>query len=82
MSSLIPTLSILVLYFVKRQLVRLGLLIVFTTTFSLTLAWFTEARKVEIFSAVAAFAAVEVVFIGTSGQGPSGQGENLGGMGG
>ncbi|XPS92847.1 hypothetical protein M3J09_002224 [Ascochyta lentis] len=65
-SSLLPTLVILALYFVKRMIVRIGLVIMFTAVFSIALAWFTDARKVEIFSATAAFAAVEVVFIGSS----------------
>ncbi|OCL00017.1 uncharacterized protein K441DRAFT_627195 [Cenococcum geophilum 1.58] len=66
LSSLLPTLVILVLFFVKRMLVRIGLVIVFTAVFSLTLSLLTEARKVEIFSATAAFAAVEVVFVGST----------------
>jgi hypothetical protein len=45
---------------------RIGLVIVFTTLFALSLALFTGARKVEIFSATAAFAAVEVVYIGST----------------
>ena len=53
-ASLVPTLSVLVLYFVKNPVVRLGLLIVFTGVFSASLATFTSARKIEIFSAVAA----------------------------
>jgi uncharacterized protein DUF6594 len=83
LSSTLPTLVILVLYFVKRMIVRIGLVIVFTAVFSTALAVFTTASKVEIFSATAAyvclysdkrtklialvsFAAVEVVFIGSS----------------
>ncbi|KAH4014499.1 hypothetical protein HBI70_177620 [Parastagonospora nodorum] len=65
-SSILPTLVILGLYFVKRMIVRIGLVILFTAIFSVALAVFTSARKVEIFSATAAFAAVEVVFIGSS----------------
>ncbi|KAH4343655.1 hypothetical protein HBH98_145270 [Parastagonospora nodorum] len=65
-SSILPTLIILGLYFVKRMIVRIGLVILFTAIFSVALAVFTSACKVEIFSATAAFAAVEVVFIGSS----------------
>lgn len=54
LSSILPTLAILVLYFVKRMIVRIGLVILFTATFSVTVAWFTAARKVDIFSATAA----------------------------
>lgn len=53
-SSLLPTMVILVLYFVNRLLVRIGLVIVFTAMFSLALSTFTEANKVENFSATAA----------------------------
>jgi hypothetical protein len=53
-SSILPTIVILVLYFVKRMIVRIGLVIIFTAIFSIALAIFTAARKVEIFSATAA----------------------------
>lgn len=56
---------VLVLYFVNSMLIRIGLVILFTTIFSVALALFTGAKKIEIFSATAAFAAVEVVFIGS-----------------
>lgn len=48
------------------MLVRIGLVIIFTAVFLLTLSIFTEARKVEVFSATAAFTAVEVVFVGST----------------
>lgn len=83
LSSLLPTLAILIFYFIKSMLIRIVLTIVFTAMFSLALSVFTDARKVEIFSATAAyvshktelyipanqlirFAAVEVVFVGSS----------------
>lgn len=54
LSSLLPTLAILVFYFIKSMLIRILLTIIFTAMFSLALSVFTEARKVEIFSATAA----------------------------
>ena len=54
LGSLLPTIAILVLYFVKQMLLRIGLVIVFTSIFSLALSLFTEAKRVEIFSATAA----------------------------
>ncbi|KAL9614980.1 MAG: hypothetical protein Q9204_008795 [Flavoplaca sp. TL-2023a] len=54
LSSLLPTLAILVFYFIKSMLIRIVLTIIFTAMFSLALSVFTEARKVEIFSATAA----------------------------
>ena len=53
-ASLVPTVSVLVLYFIENMLVRIGLLVVFTAVFSAALALFTSARKIEIFSAIAA----------------------------
>jgi hypothetical protein len=53
-SSILPTLVILALYFVERMIVRIGLMIFFTAVFSIALAVFTDARKIEIFSATAA----------------------------
>ena len=66
MSAIIPTVAILTLHFVHRMIHRIGLVIVFTTVFAITLALFTGAKKVEVFSATAAFAAVEVVYIGST----------------
>jgi hypothetical protein len=48
------------------MIVRIGLMIVFTAIFSVSLAVLTEAKRAEIFAATAAFAAVEVVFIGST----------------
>ncbi|KAK8006695.1 hypothetical protein PG991_012992 [Apiospora marii] len=66
LSSTLPTLAILALYFVRDMVTRMGLVILFTTIFSIALAIFTDAKKIEIFSATAAFAAVEVVYIGST----------------
>lgn len=53
-ASLAPTISALVLYFIKNMLVRIGPLVVFTAVFSAALVVFTKDRKIEIFSAIAA----------------------------
>ncbi|KAF4437647.1 hypothetical protein F53441_12982 [Fusarium austroafricanum] len=66
LASLFPTTMILILYFVKRMLVRIGLVIIFTTLFSVVMSFYPGAKKGEVFAAVAAFAAVEVVFIGST----------------
>jgi len=65
-SSLAPLVSIIVLSFVRNERARLGIVCAFTILFSFTLAIATKARRVEIFAATAAFASVQVVFIGTS----------------
>ncbi|KAK7980892.1 hypothetical protein PG989_013349 [Apiospora arundinis] len=66
LSSTLPTLAILVLYYVGDMVTRLGRLILFTTLFSIALTVFTDTGKFEIFSATAAFAATEVVYIGSA----------------
>lgn len=53
-ASLVPAISVVVLNYVTSQTIRLGLLVLFTALFSAALAVFTTARKIEIFSAVAA----------------------------
>ncbi|KAE9366532.1 hypothetical protein N431DRAFT_495012 [Stipitochalara longipes BDJ] len=65
-SSLAPLISIVVLSFVSSLRIRLGLVCVFTFLFAGCLAIATKARRVEIFAATAAFASVQVVFIGSS----------------
>lgn len=54
LSSLLPTTSILVLYFVKAPLARLAAVMVFTALFSLTLAIVAKARKADVFAATTA----------------------------
>ncbi|CAM1506500.1 Fc.00g061410.m01.CDS01 [Cosmosporella sp. VM-42] len=66
LSAVLPMIAILALYFVHSMIKRIGLVIVFTTIFSVTLAIFTGAKKAEIFAATATFAAVEVVYIGST----------------
>ncbi|KUJ17056.1 uncharacterized protein LY89DRAFT_718744 [Mollisia scopiformis] len=65
-SSFAPLLSIVVLSFVSNAKARLGLVCAFTILFTCCLAVATKARRVEIFAASAAFASVQVVFIGSS----------------
>ncbi|KAH0539050.1 hypothetical protein FGG08_004396 [Glutinoglossum americanum] len=66
-SSLLPTVSIFVLYFLNSLLARLGAIMVFSFLFSSSLALFTAARRVEVFAATAAFSSVQVVFVGSTG---------------
>ncbi|KAK7987084.1 hypothetical protein PG988_002072 [Apiospora saccharicola] len=65
-SSLLPMLSIVALFYVEDTLARLGLVCAFTVVFSLFMFVTTQCRRVEIFAATAAFASVQVVFIGTT----------------
>ncbi|KAI0556222.1 hypothetical protein F4679DRAFT_24274 [Xylaria curta] len=65
-ASLLPILAIVVLYFVENQSSRLGLVGLFSVAFSSALWFMNDGELVEVFSATSAFAAVQVVFIGTS----------------
>ncbi|KAH0159314.1 hypothetical protein KCU67_g7170, partial [Aureobasidium melanogenum] len=71
-SSLIPSLAIVVLYFIHSLLARIFVAMGLSFLFSITLALLTSARAAEIFASTAAFAAVLVVFIGSTSIGPSG----------
>ncbi|PVH73724.1 hypothetical protein DL98DRAFT_606338 [Cadophora sp. DSE1049] len=55
--------AIMALYFVKPIGVRLGIVGVFTLLFAASIALLTHARRVEVYGATAAYAAVLVVFI-------------------
>ncbi|KAG4435317.1 hypothetical protein IFR05_009206 [Cadophora sp. M221] len=66
LSSLIPIAAIIVLSFVKNMTARLGIVSAFTAVFSVSLSLVTEGKRVEIFAATAAFASVQVVFIGST----------------
>ncbi|CZR67327.1 uncharacterized protein PAC_17226 [Phialocephala subalpina] len=70
-SSLTPMISVVALYFMNSMKTRLGFVCLFTLIFSFTLALATQARRIEIFAATAAFASVQVVFVGSVGT-PSG----------
>jgi hypothetical protein len=60
-----PIASIVALYFIETEGGRIGATAGFTILFALVLATCTNARRLEIAASTAAFAAVEVVFIGS-----------------
>ncbi|KAG9234546.1 hypothetical protein BJ875DRAFT_376161 [Amylocarpus encephaloides] len=62
----LPVLSMSILYSVGPMAQRLGIIGVLTTAFSLCMGLITTASVEGIFAATAAFAAVQVVFVGTS----------------
>ncbi|KAJ8133163.1 hypothetical protein O1611_g460 [Lasiodiplodia mahajangana] len=66
LSTIFPLISIPILYLVESMSIRLGLIVVFTSLFSLALLLASNARRVEIFMASSAFAAVQVVFVGST----------------
>ncbi|KAK4502700.1 hypothetical protein PRZ48_006126 [Zasmidium cellare] len=49
-SSAMPVVSIIALYYIKSTIQRIGALVAFTTLFALALATFTNARRLEIFA--------------------------------
>lgn len=69
LSSILPLVSIVLLSKIHKFSTRLWIIAACTVAFSLCLGLVASPKKVEIFSAAAAFAAVQVVFI--SGDGPS-----------
>jgi hypothetical protein len=64
-ASLILVASISMLYFVRSMPARLGIIGVFNIVMSICLKPFTNAKRSEVFAITCAFAAVQVVFVGT-----------------
>lgn len=65
-ASSLPVLAVVVLYSVHEMLARLGIIALFTVVFALALVVTTKAKRVDIFAATAAFASVQVVFVGST----------------
>jgi hypothetical protein len=59
-------LAIVSLYIAKHPATKLGLVVTYTFVFAPSLALLTSARRAEVYSAAAAYAAVLVVFISGS----------------
>lgn len=66
LASVIPTISIIVLYFIHNTLWRLAFITFWAAIFSSALRLFTKATQIEIFTASVAMAAVQVVFVGSA----------------
>jgi hypothetical protein len=66
LSSLLPTLSIFALYIIQSPLARMAAIVAFSFLFSVVLSVVAKARRVDTFAATTAFAAVQVVFVGTT----------------
>ncbi|KKY26963.1 hypothetical protein UCDDS831_g01011 [Diplodia seriata] len=63
LASLLPIASIVILYFVHSMKARLGIIALFNVLTSCCLAFFTTAKRTDIFAVAAAFSAVQVVFV-------------------
>lgn len=66
LSSILPVLAIFALNQLQSTNLRIALAAVFTAVFAFILAFISTAKRAEIFTATATFAAVEVVFIGSA----------------
>ncbi|KIW81389.1 hypothetical protein Z517_04414 [Fonsecaea pedrosoi CBS 271.37] len=64
LSSVIPSISIVALYYIQNILARLLVIIALCTLFSLIMSFVAQGRRYEVFAATTAFAAVQVVFVG------------------
>lgn len=64
LSSIIPTTSIFALHFVKSMVARLAVITGMSFLFSFVMMVVVRGRRVEVFAATTAFAAVQVVFVG------------------
>ena len=64
LSSLIPTSSIFALYFIKSIVARLATITVTSLLFSFVMMVIAQGKRVDVFAATTAFAAVQVVFVG------------------
>ncbi|KAL4867944.1 hypothetical protein BDV12DRAFT_197804 [Aspergillus spectabilis] len=62
-SSVLPASSMLVLYLVDDMVLRLIIIILYNVGFSIVIGLLAKARRVEVFAASTAFAAVQVAFI-------------------
>ncbi|SLM40034.1 hypothetical protein LPUS_10725 [Lasallia pustulata] len=65
LASILITGLMFVLSIINNVHMRLGIVMLLTSLFSITLYVCSEAKRVEIFAATAAFAAAQVVFVGS-----------------
>jgi hypothetical protein len=57
----LPIASIVILYFIKSTLVRLGVIVAFTVLFAVALMLVTQAKRVEVFAATSAYVVLHFV---------------------
>ncbi|KAK2761714.1 hypothetical protein FQN54_001542 [Arachnomyces sp. PD_36] len=63
LAAILLILAIITLYLASNPKVKLGLVVVYTVLFALSVALLTNARRTEVFAVTAAYAAVLVVFV-------------------
>jgi hypothetical protein len=64
LASIIPIISICLLYYIQSMFKKLVIAIIMNFSFSFIMAVVIRGRRVDVFAASTAFAAVQVVFIG------------------
>ncbi|USP78997.1 hypothetical protein yc1106_06271 [Curvularia clavata] len=67
LTSILPVCSILLMLNLQSTYTKLGVIAVFNLLVSVCLKLLTDAKRSEAFAITAAFAAVQVVFVGTGG---------------
>ena len=68
LASMLPALGSLVLYLLKGMQKRILVIVLLTSVFSVVLTCLARVRRVDVFVATSAFAAVLVVFVGNDCQ--------------
>jgi len=68
-SSVFPVLPIVILFFINRLLVRLGLILVFTAIFAAVLVFGMRMDPDKVLAITTAFSAIQVVFVGSTNSG-------------
>jgi hypothetical protein len=64
LSALVPSISIFVLSFLNNMVARLTVITAMSFAFSVIMTLIVQGRRVDVFAATTAFAAVQVVFLG------------------
>lgn len=70
LSALVPSTSIFVLCFLKSMIARLGVITAMSFVFAVIMTFIVQGRRVDVFAATTAFAAVQVVFLGSQSCAP------------
>ena len=72
LSALVPSVSIFILCFLRSMIARLSVITVMSFVFSVIMTFVVQGRRVDVFAATTAFAAVQVVFLGGQNYAPVG----------
>jgi hypothetical protein len=70
LSALVPNISIFVLCFLNSMIARLGVITAMSFIFAVIMTFIVQGRRVDVFAATTAFAAVQVVFLGGQNNAP------------